>query len=390
MEKRTADWLLNLNLLLSVSLIGFLIYVDTFDLIEKLELPQIEALSWGARIALLLIIAISLAGLIRELRFLRRRGDRTLSPRLAAHLVGPFLLGLFMIYNHAKNSGPITYAPPKNADYAYEDIKVPLPCGDVLAGSLTLPKKTGARIPAVVMITGSSPHDRDNASPQAPMTAYRPFRQIAHRLSSNGIAVLRMDDRGIGQSIGGDIRRLTTPERAKDIETCIVYLRQRPEIDASRIGLIGLSEGVSIAHMIASKDDLIKALVLLSGIGSPGKDVLRYQIQQGVLSENELSILLKQDVNTRFLYEFDPLITLRVIKQPVLIIHGDRDSYVPYTDAFQLGKAIQQNGNKDVTIRILTGYDHTLLKESADGKVLSARVPDEVLATILDWLARKI
>lgn len=222
------------------------------------------------------------------------------------------------------------------------------------------------------------------------MTAYRPFRQIAHRLSSHGIAVLRMDDRGIGQSIGGDIRRLTTPERAKDIEASIAYLRQRPEIDGSRIGLIGLSEGVSIAHMIASKDDLIKALVLLSGIGSPGKEVLRYQIQQGVLSEDALSILLEEDGSTRFLHEFDPLITARMIKQPVLIIHGDRDRYVPYTDAFRLATAIQQNGNKNVTTRILAGHNHGLLKESPDGRVVSARIPDEVLSTILDWLAREI
>ena len=90
-----------------------------------------------------------------------------------------------------------------------------------------------------------------------------------------------MDDRGVGESTGGDIRQLTTAERAKDIEACIAYLRRRSEIDASRIGLIGLSEGVSISHMIASQDSRIKALVLLSGIGSPGKEVLRYQIQPG-------------------------------------------------------------------------------------------------------------
>lgn len=390
MNKRTSDWLLGLNLFLTVSLIGLQISVDTFDLIERLQLPQVEALSWGARIACLLVVAISLTGLIREIRFLRRQGDRKLSLRPAAHLLGPLLLGLFIIYNNSKNSGPITYTPPKNADYAYEDVKVPLPCGDVLAGSLTFPKGIGARIPAVVLITGSSPHDRDNASPQAPMTAYRPFRQIAHRLSSHGIAVLRMDDRGIGQSIGGDIRRLTTPERAKDIEVCIVYLRQRPEIDGSRIGLIGLSEGVSIAHMIASKDDLIKALVLLSGVGSPGKEVLRYQIQQGVLSEDALPSLLEEDGSTRFLLEFDPLITARMIKQPVLIIHGDRDRYVPYTDAFQLATAIEQNGNKNVTTRILAGHNHGLLKESPDGRVVSARIPDEVLSTILDWLTREL
>jgi len=390
MRRGNPDWLLGLNLVMTFSLIGFQMVWGTFDLIERLSITQINAVSWGIRIAGLSVIIIGLTGLIREIRFGRREGGGKVSPRWAAHLVAPFLLLLGVIYYHVKVAGPVTYTPPTGAGYAYEDVRLPLPGGDVLAGSLTLPKGTGAGIPAVVLITGSSRHDRDNASPRAPNTAYRPFRQMAHRLSSHGIAVLRMDDRGVGESIGGDLSQLTTAERAKDIEAGIAYLRRKPEIDALRIGLIGLSEGVSISHMIASQDSRIKALVFLSGIGSPGKEVLSYQIQQGVLSEDELSALLRTDKNTRFLYEFDPLITARMIRQPVLIIHGDKDRQVPYTDAFHLERAIKENGNRKVTVRILVGYDHALLKVRPDGTVVSARIPDEVLATILDWLAREI
>lgn len=389
-RKGKPDWLLGLNLVVTLSLIGFLMVWGAFDVIDRFSLTQINAISLGVRIASMSVIAIGLTGLIREVRFRRREGGRKVSPRWAGHLVPPFLLVSCLIYSHVKAAGPVTYTPPRWAAYAYEDVRVRLSGGDVLAGSLTLPGGTGSRIPAVVLITGSSPHDRDNASPQAPVTAYRPFRQFAHQLSSHGIAVLRMDDRGIGESIGGDIRQLTTAERAQDIEACVAYLRQRPEIDASRVGLVGLSEGVSIGHLIASQDRQIKALVLLSGIGSPGKEVLRYQVQQGVLSEDALAVLLKEDKNTRFLYGFDPLVTARRITQPVLIIHGDKDKYVPYADAFRLGEAMKERGNKKVTIRILAGYNHALLKEDPDGAVVSARVPEEVLAMILDWLAREL
>ncbi len=390
MKKASPAWLLGLNLLIVFAFIGFFLVAWDAISLSGLSFSQANAITWGARMANVAVIAIGLAGLIGEIRRGRRAKRGRVSPRWAAHLVAPILLALGLIVYQAKAAPPVSYEPPWGAAYAYEGVKLPLPCGDLLTGSLTLPKGKGAQFPAVVLITGSSPHDRDNASPRASINAYRPFRQIAHRLSSHGIAVLRMDDRGIGESVGGDLSQLTTAERAEDIEACIAYLRQRPDIDAARIGLIGLSEGVSIAHLIASHDSRIKALVFLSGIGSPGHEVLRYQVQQGVLAEDELATLLKTDTNTRFLNDFDPLITARMIKQPVLILHGDRDRYVPCTDAFLLKDAIAANGNPNVTLEVLPGYGHPLLKEDPDGTVHSARIPDAVLATILHWLGKEL
>jgi dipeptidyl aminopeptidase/acylaminoacyl peptidase len=115
--------------------------------------------------------------------------------------------------------------------------------------------------------------------------------------------------------------------------------------------------------MIAAHDALVKALVFLSGIGSPGKDVLNYQIQQGVLTRDKLSVLLRDDKNTRFLYDYDPLVTIRQIRQPVLIIHGNKDRYVPHTDSYKLEEALRLNGNHNVTIHVLEGYNGTFLKE---------------------------
>jgi dipeptidyl aminopeptidase/acylaminoacyl peptidase len=90
------------------------------------------------------------------------------------------------------------------------------------------------------------------------------------------------------------------------------------------------------------------------------------------------------------LYDFDPLKTAGKINQPVLIIHGKKDRYVNYTDAYKLEEVITSNGNKNVTIKILEGYDHTLLKVRPDGQFYSARVPDEVLMIITNWILKEI
>jgi hypothetical protein len=288
------------------------------------------------------------------------------------------------------------YLPPENALYTGENIHIQLSCGDILAGTLTLPKNGAQMVPAVVLITGSSAHDRDNSKPGVPESAYRPFRQIAGKLSSNGIAVLRMDDRGVGASSGGDITKMTTPERADDIRQCIAYLRNRDEIDGSQIGLVGLSEGASIAHLIASKDQSIACVVLLSGIGSKGKEIIRYQVKNGLINEKDLPEMLKRNKNLKHLYGFDPLKTARHIRQPVLIIHGKTDRRVPFTDAIKLEKAIKSNGNRDVTVSILSGYNHLLLKEHPEGKptsygkITSNKIPEEVLNILSDWLVARI
>ena len=290
----------------------------------------------------------------------------------------------------------IGYLPPENALYTGENIKIQLASGDILAGTLTLPKNEAQKVPAVVLVTGSSAHDRDNSKPGAPPNAYRPFRQIAGKLSSNGIAVLRMDDRGIGESSGGNITNMTTPEKADDIKQCIAYLRNRDEINGSQIGLIGLSEGASIAHMIASKDQRIAFVVLLSGIGSKGKEIIRYQVKHGLINEKNLPDMLERNKNLRYLYGFDPLKTARHIRQPVLIIHGKTDRRVPFIDAIKLEKAIRSNGNNNVTVRILPGCNHLLLKEHPEGtptrygNISSNKIPEEVLTIIVDWLTARM
>jgi predicted acyl esterase len=134
---------------------------------------------------------------------------------------------------------PDHYAPEPDAPYTAEEIRVPTSKGHALAGTLTLPSGSVAPYPAVIMITGSSPQDRDHLqNKRKPVSYYKPFRQIADAITRRGIAVLRMDDQGVGCSEGRPLKNVTIQERADDNRSGIEYLRSRIEIDKERIGII--------------------------------------------------------------------------------------------------------------------------------------------------------
>ena len=170
-----------------------------------------------------------------------------------------------------------SYAAPADAPYRAEDVTVPTAAGHTLAGTLTLPlEATSARkVAAVITITGSGPQDRDEF---IGIDDYRPFRQLADSLSRRGIAVLRMDDRGTGGSTGV-FKHTTSAEFAEDIRAGLAYLRTRPEIDATRLGVIGHSEGAVIAPMVADAEPTLKAIVLLAGVARPARAALDMQLK---------------------------------------------------------------------------------------------------------------
>src|ERR1700747_2929615 len=138
------------------------------------------------------------------------------------------------------------------------------------------------RPPAAVLITGLSPHERNNGD--AP---WMPFRDIADALTRAGIGILRVDDRGIGKNTG-DNRKFTSIDKADDGATEVTWLRTQPGIDPKRIMLVGYSEGGMIAPMVAAKDPSIAALVTLAGPGVPGMEVARYQVEQPILKDPKI------------------------------------------------------------------------------------------------------
>lgn len=186
-----------------------------------------------------------------------------------------------------------TPQPPYN--YLIEDVTFFNESANIrLAGTLTLPKKKG-KFPIAILISGSGPQNRDEE-----VFGHKPFLVIADYLTARGIGVLRFDDRGIGNS-EGNFGLATTGDFATDVESAIVYLRSRSDVNSSKIGLIGHSEGAVIAPMVAAKDKRIKFLVMLAGFGLSGDSILLKQQETiaQLLQVGEADIVASLDLNRK-------------------------------------------------------------------------------------------
>lgn len=176
-----------------------------------------------------------------------------------------------------------------------------------LSGTITWPAGATAesKLPAVVMLTGSGPQDRDET-----IGPHKPFKAIAHFLARNGMAVLRYDDRGVGQSTG-DFVRSTTADFADDAVSVWQHARTIEGIDKSRVGLLGHSEGGIIAPMVAAWQREVAFLVLLAPPSLPGSEILKSQIDriselEGVDAESRAGARLLQADLQRIAMAFAP------------------------------------------------------------------------------------
>lgn len=301
------------------------------------------------------------------------------------------------------------YSAPAGAPYTAVDVTVPTPAGHTLAGTLTLPKNAAGRVPAVVLITGSGQQDRDAYVSLIP--DYRFFRQVADSLSRRGIAVLRMDDRGIGGS-GGLSADVTTEDFAADIRAGVDWLRMRAEIDPARIALAGHSEGGLIAPMVAAADGRIAAVVLMGAQSWSGRRISDMQIRDAFAREGRtgaaldsavaLAIAHRDSVSgsmpwVRWFLAYDPLPSAARLRVPVLVLHGGTDRQVMPEQAEELAAAVRAAGNGDVTVRVFPGLNHLFLADAAgtaDPALYAAlpdkRVPPAVLGALADWLAARL
>jgi alpha-beta hydrolase superfamily lysophospholipase len=301
------------------------------------------------------------------------------------------------------------YSAPAGAPYTAEDVAIPTPRGYSLAGTLTLPEGATGPVPALVTITGSGPQDRDSAIPVVP--GYRPFRQIADALTRRGIAVLRLDDRGVGAS-GGSAARATSADFADDVRAALAYLRTRPEIRGDELALLGHSEGGMIAPMVAVEDPGVKAVVLMAAPAWTGLRTSDYQLREawtrmGLSSAQIDSAKAANDPKReaqaaavpwlRYWLDYDPLPTARRLRAPVLILQGATDRQVAPEQAEELAAAIRSGGNRDVTVRVLPGLDHLFLADPSGtpdpahyASLPSKDLPRRVLDGIADWLEGKL
>jgi uncharacterized protein len=316
-----------------------------------------------------------------------------------------------------------------------------------LAGTLTFPKE-GNNFVAAVLITGSGPQNRDEE-----LLGHKPFLVLSDHLTRNGYAVLRFDDRGVGES-EGDFKSATTEDFAKDVLAAVEYLKTRKEIDHKKIGLIGHSEGGIIAPMAAIQNKEIAFIVLLAGTGLPGEEILYLQsrlieeaggaAEEDIKKSLEFSSVIydaiknsgdfvvaekrikeyfwreymemtdddKQKIGDpevfldmqlrvvlttwfKFFLTYDPAPALKKIKCPVLAIIGEKDLQVPPKENLPaIEEALKKGGNKNFTVKELPGLNHLFQTAETGSPVEYGKIEETMsplaLDTITKWLQDNI
>lgn len=311
-------------------------------------------------------------------------------------------------------------------------------------GTLTIPKGK-KKYPLAILISGTGQHDRNYT-----YLGREFFTVLADNLARQGIASLRVDDRGIGKTTG-DFQNSTTGDFADDVEQQIAYLKSDKNIDASHIGLIGHSEGGMIASIASSRNKDVKFMISMSGVGVSGLEMLNlqntsilksfgfadkvvnkqmemYNIMfkavydlkatdsvKPVLTEKLKNWMKLQDSTTlkeihladgrdkdflyryskdaerkwyRYTIHYNPQDYLPKINIPVLVINGDKDIQVPAAE--NLASFKKYLGSKDVTTKIYPGlnhmYQHCKLCTGAEVKDIDEVFAQEVLDDLSKWI----
>ena len=320
--------------------------------------------------------------------------------------------------------------------------------GISLAGTLTLPKQGGSNYPAVILVTGSGPQNRDEE-----ILGHKSFLVIADYLTRQGIAVLRYDDRGIGKSTG-KFSTATTADFATDADAAFTYLKTRKEINTKKIGLAGHSEGGIIVPIVAVNHPDVAFIVLLAGTAIPGDELLMLQnyligkangmpedelaklgnINRGsytIVKEEDNTAVLKTRLKAAFNKDLKPLLiskgipedqvanyievqlndlttpwytnfirynpypVLEKVQCPILAINGDKDVQVaPKANLDAIRRAADKSGNKKVTTKELPGLNH-LFQTSATGTPTEYGDIEETfsptaLKIVGDWIAQQV
>jgi pimeloyl-ACP methyl ester carboxylesterase len=236
-----------------------------------------------------------------------------------------------------------------------ETVRIPAN-GFTLAGTLSVPPVGGwapGKLPAIVLVGGSGPVDRDEAVAGIPV-----FGQLAGALADAGFLVLRYDKRGVGQS-GGRIESATVEDFAEDVRSAVRFLADRPNVNDKAISVVGHSEGAWAALAAAASEKRIARVVLMAGPGSTGAQLVleqqRHLLARSGMSEAERAekIALQERIQKavrsgggwdgippdlrkqaeapwfRSFLSFDPAPVMRRTGQPILVVQAEFDRQVP-------------------------------------------------------------
>ena len=319
------------------------------------------------------------------------------------------------------------------------------------SGTLTIPATAGKH-PAVVMITGSGPQNRDEE-----LFGFKPFRIIADHFTRNGIAVLRYDDRGVGGS-AGSVNLSTTADFAKDALAAIRFLQARSDINPKQIGLCGHSEGGIVGPLAASESRDVAFVICIAGTGVDGRKTILAQqeaimradsssedaIKRALKVSNlafDLALSQKDSVEVRkelqasvvdelnsmtseqrkaitnddeyvrvrveaqmssfrspwfkYFLTYDPAPALEKVKCPLLALFGGLDMQVlADLNRKAMESALKKGRNKDYTIKIFPKANHLFLtavtgSPSEYSKLKKEFVPG-FLDTMSDWILKHV
>ena len=314
-----------------------------------------------------------------------------------------------------------------------------------LAGTLTRPTGEGP-YPAVVLVSGSGPQDRDES-----LMGHRPFLVLADHLTRQGIAVLRYDDRGVGKSTG-DFAKATTADFAEDALAAVRFLKTQSGIANEKVGICGHSEGGLVAPMAAVKSKDVAFIVMLAGPGVSGKEILRRQTalisraqglgekriegivedamavyevlvqttdraelekkllpifersigrasaaERAALPEGGAQAVMEQQLMQldtpwfRFFIEYDPGADLEKLEVPVLSLTGEKDLQVdPIQNQPVIAARLAKGGHRDWSVVTLPGLNH-LFQNCETGALAEYALIEETFApvaleTVSNWI----
>ena len=152
-----------------------------------------------------------------------------------------------------------------------------------LSGTLSFPDGEGS-FPALLLIAGSGAQDRDSN-----LMGFKLFEIMANHFNQQGLAVLRYDERGVGESSGPAVLMSTTEELARDANAAIRFLLTHDRINKESIGILGHSEGGVIAPKVAVMNSQVDFIILLAGYGVPGIQVSELQVRKALEADTTLT-----------------------------------------------------------------------------------------------------
>ncbi len=261
----------------------------------------------------------------------------------------------------------------------------------IVSGSLTLPAivtlpKTAGPAPLIVLVHGSGAHDADET-----IGPNKPFRDLAEGLAARGIATLRYVKRNRIAALPESAT--LDDEVANDALAAVALARATAGVDPSRIFVLGHSLGGYMAPYIASKDPQIRGIVIMAGNTRTMRKSLTDQVRHLTGTTDVLEATLQQMPRRyrELLPDYDPTVSARILKRPVLVLQGGRDYQVNDKDFARWTTALANNPL--ATIKLYPRLNHLFL--DGEGTSMPAeyerpgKIPWEVLDDIAAWVLKR-